>query len=256
MKTSRRQELKTNELSIFLQQAYASLKQNLNYVIGGVVVVVVILVIAFIVQSRREGSRNAAWQKYTDLRSQAPKVEDNPALLQTALELAAENAGNGDLGLRTGMLAADMAFDLAMSKDPIKAKAERVKLLKDAKTQYQALMERYSDQPATVSSLRYSLAKVEESLLVAGEGTKAAVLAQYEPLAKEAHGMYKSLAAEQIKTLDERIQPVKVVATRPAEPTATAPATAPATRPALVQPEVSNAQRTPATVPAATQPQP
>ena len=256
MKQSRRHELKTNELSVFLQQVYASAKKNLNYVVGGIVVVAVILVIGLYMRSHQEAAADKAWNDYTDLMRQAHEVDKKPELLQRAATLAAEQEGKGDLGRRTAKLVADMDLDLAMNLDPVKDKAKRLDLLKDARSRYEGIMQRYSDQPATVDAARYFLAKVEESLLVAGESTKDKVLALYEPLAKATNGPYKELAAQQIKTLDERIQPIQIVATRPAEPPATAPSTGPSARPAPVQPESPGTQPAPVVPAGSTSTQP
>lgn len=243
MKPSRRHELKTNELSVFLKQVYAGAAQNLNYVIGGVVVVVAILVVGLYVQRHREKSREEAWAKFTDLQSSAD--QPTQALVDSARELAAAHQGSGDLGPRSAALAADAAYGLALSLDPAKESAKRLELLRDARSRYEGMIERYSDQPAVVAAARFSLAKTEESLLMAGESTKEKVLAQYQILAKDEHGAFKALADKAMKTLDERTQPLKVVASRPAE----APAAIPNTQPTATQPEAVGTQ--PARVPPA-----
>jgi hypothetical protein len=256
MKPSRRHELKTNELSIFLQQVYASAKQNLNYVIGGVVVVVAILAVGLYIQHRRQATHENAWKQYEDLRTQVGRSGPNPSLLQSAATLAAEQEGSGDLGRPTAALAADIAFELAASLDPVKDKAKRLELLKEARSRYQGMTDRYSDDPDTAAAARFSLANIEESLLMAGESTKEKVLALYEPLTKAELGTYKTLAEEQIKTLDERIQPLQIVATRPAEPPATAPSPLTPTRPTTVQPEMPGTQPAPVAPLAPTMTQP
>ena len=53
MKQTRRKELKTNELSVYLQQIYEAAVRNATYLVGGVVVVVIVLVVALLTQRNR-----------------------------------------------------------------------------------------------------------------------------------------------------------------------------------------------------------
>lgn len=254
MKPSRRHELKTNELSVFLQQTYASAKQNRNYVIGGVVLVVGILIVGYYVQSRRHQSRDAAWDELRAVQSEIGK----PSLevLNRAKDLASAQAGSSDLGARTATLVGDVAYELALTEDMVKQPAKQLELLREARKQYESVIKDCADQAEEVAAARYRLAKTEESLIAFGEGTKAAVLAQYEILAKAEHGTFKLLAEQAMETLDERLQPLKLVATRPAETPATQPTTAPAI-PSAEAPAVAPVDTTaPATAPATTQPTP
>jgi hypothetical protein len=227
MKQSRRQELKTNELSVFLKQLYENVVRNLNYVIGGLVVVAALLAIGLYVQHRRQQARETAWSHFQEL--QRTSVTESPAALDKARELAVREQGNGELGPLSALTAADMADELAMSLDPAKDHDKRLALLRDAKDRYQGVIDGNPGRPALVARARYSLAKVCENLFVAGEGTKEQVRAQYEALLKDP--LYGSLAREQLDNMDQRLQPLKVVATRPAEQPATAPAGSPTTQP-------------------------
>lgn len=231
MKQSRRQELKTNELSVFLQQIYTSARDNANYVIGGLVAVVALLVIVLYVQHRRTEAREQAWNRYYEL--QGASVTEKPELMEQARAFAAQQRGNDQLGYRAAELAGDIAYQLAMSPEMLDDREKRLALLKDARDRYQQVIDQAPDNPAMVERARYSLAKIEENLLLAGESTKEKVRSLYEQIAKDEHGRYSGLAEEALGTLDERAEPLQLVATRPAETQpATAPATAPATLPA------------------------
>ncbi|HOB75682.1 MAG TPA: hypothetical protein PKG54_14285 [Phycisphaerae bacterium] len=230
MKQSRRQELKTNELSVFLQQLYASASRNANYIIGGAVVVVAVLAIALYVQHRRTQAREMAWKSFQELRAES--VVEKPELLEQARAMAEQQRGKGELGYRTAELAADMAYELAMSPKMASERAKRLELLRDARQRYQGLLDLASDNPVMAEGPRYNLAKIEETLLVMGESTPDKVRSHYQELLKNPHGRFYAMADEALRTLDDRTVPLKIVATRPADtqPT-TAPATAPATQP-------------------------
>jgi hypothetical protein len=235
MKQSRRHELKTNELSVFLQQLYASASRNVNYIVGGVVAVVVVLGIVLYVQHRRTQAREQAWAHYDELRRES--VAQKPEVLDQIRALAEQHRGKGELGRRTAELAASAASDLAMSPDVASDRARRLELLQDARQRYQGLLDQASDNPAMGERARYNLAKIEETLLLIGESTAERVRSHYQELAKNPHGRFSTLAVEALRTLDERTAPLKIVATRPADTqptTAMAPATAPATQPAAV----------------------
>lgn len=246
MKQSRRHELKTNELKLHLQQMYASAVRNANYLIGGVVVAVLILLLALYIQNRRHNARETAWDQLNDL--QRTNVSEKPEAVEQAAKLAAEHHGDKQLGPLAAMLHADLSYSLAMSLDPAKERDRYLKLLRDARDRYREVAQQYGDTDQRVAAqARLSLAAVEESLLVAGEESKEAVRQPYEALVKSGTPLYKDLAGEMLASLDERTQPLKLVATRPAE----TPTTAPATGPAATQPIISTR---PATTPAETQP--
>lgn len=227
MKQSRRQELKTNELSVFLQQLYASATKNANYIIGGLVAVVAILAIVMFVQHRRTQARDQAWLRYEEV--QRESVAEKPEVLEQVRALAEQQRGKGELGYRTAELAAGTAYELAMSPNTAKDGAKRLELFKDARNRYQALLDEKSDNPAMAERARYMLAKIEENLLLMGESTPDKVRSHYQELAKNPRGLFAPLANEALQTLGERTTPLKIVATRPAD---TQPTTAPATRPA------------------------
>lgn len=233
MKQSRRQELKTNELSVLLQQAYETASRNVNYIIGGVVLVILILVAMLYIQHRRTQAREDAWSRFNALQAQIEAVIDQPEILDQAKGFAAEMQGNEELKPRANTLVADMAYKRAMHVSPTSNRDERLNLLKEARDRYQEVVTNQSErQPALAARARLGLAAVEESLLMAGEGSREKAREQYEILAKGGLGLYSEMAADLLQTFDERVQPLKLVATRPAE----SPATAPATRTATTQP--------------------
>lgn len=243
MKQSRRHELKTNELSIWLQQTYAAAGRNINYIIGGVVVVVLILVIALFVRNRRYDAREAAWASYYEI--EATPVWQKPDVMDRARAFADEHAGDRDLGARSVLLLAGKAADVAMTLDPFKEADKRLAALNEAKKAYDTVIQDYADRPEFVVPARMGLATILESLVLIGQAGVEDVRKQYQAIVAEPEsGAYQFMAGEALKDLNERLVPITLVATRPAGFSTTAPATRSVVPPPIVpatQPATSSA---------------
>lgn len=238
MKQTRRKELKTNELRHLLDQLQEGVQRNATYLLIGLAAVVLILVIALYVRHNRHVARQQAWATYNEIRD--GNVFAQPQLLDRAAELAAAQAGNPDLGPLALQLHGDMAYRLAMSLTEEKDRARRMDLLKQAQQTYSEQISRYEQRQDVRARGRMSLAAVEENLVVAGQGTADSVRKLYQQVIDDVvegrPSVYRDLAREKLASLDKRLAPLQIIATRPAETapaTATAPAEAmpPATQP-------------------------
>ena len=228
MKHSRRQELKTNVLSVYLQQAYEKARLYANYIIGGAVIVVVIIVAGMVMRHSRLAALDQAQKTYSELR--AGNVAQRPELIDQAGRLADEQGPDSEIGARARELQGDLAYQLAMSP-AIKDQAEKIRLLKQAQTIYEQLLGVSANRPGVAARLRMSLAATDESLYVAGEGSADDIRRLYQQVIDGPDESFKTLARAQLNSLDERLAKLTIVATQPA---ASAPASAPATTAALV----------------------
>ncbi len=236
MKQTRRKELKTNELSAYLQQIYQSAGRHSNLIIGGVVVVVLILVAGLLVQRNRHVARQTAWNTYYSIRDRSAVV--TPELIEEARQLAEDSRNLGDLGPRAMELHADLNYSLAMS---LQGEPDRTKqLFKEAKGIYEQALALFGAQPGVAARVRMGLAPVEESLLVAGEGDVERIRKLYQQVIDDEVTGFGADAREQLATLDERLAHLEIVATRPAD-AAAAQATTPPPAAALPQPVVLEA---------------
>jgi len=257
MKQARRKELKTNELSVYLQQVYETASRNATYIIGGVVVVVLVLVIGLMVRRNRLVARQDAWRTYYSIRDQSAVV--TPELIDQARNLGASHGSDDDLGPRVSQLRADLAYALAITLSPIEQKERRTELFNEAKAAYEQMIHQFGSRPNVVARARMSLAAVEESLALAGQGDRAAVRRLYQDMIDAPVSVFQADAEARLDSLDERLTRLPIIATRPAQAPiiATRPAQAPiiATRPAepaVTQPTAPTTQPTPTTAPAAT----
>ncbi|GMV97112.1 MAG: hypothetical protein HRF43_10430 [Phycisphaerae bacterium] len=250
MKQSRRHELKTNDLSLWLQQTYAAAAQHANYLIGGAVVVVLILVVTVMVRGRRQDAREQAWLRYFEFQGQS--VKEKPELLEQVRAFAEEHRDDDELGPMAALLAADKAAERAMDLDPLKDADKRLEALKAARDEFTGWIGRFGEnQGRMVAHARLGLAAVLESLALVGQATAEDVRKQYQAvLALPEEGPHKVTARFGLETLDERLRPLKLVATRPAEPPASAPATQTTTAPASVPP-ITTAPSAPIIIPPA-----
>ncbi len=242
MKHTRRKELKTNELSVYLQQIYEAAARNATYLIGGVVVVVLVLVIGLLVQRNRNRAELDAWNSYSEIRS--GDVVSDPALLDRARGLAAGYGDNSDLGPLVLELQASLGHQRSLSTTRPVENAPEIKLLKEARGSYERLLEKFGQRADVAARARMSLASVEETLLVAGQGNIQTVRKHYQQVIDAEPNPYQDIARDLLANLEERVARLEIVApaelpasepaatTKPAPDTKPAPAAKPATMPA------------------------
>ncbi len=247
MKQTRRKELKTNELSIYLQQIQEAVGRHSNLIIGGVVVVVLILVAGLLVQRNRHATRQAAWENYHGIQSRMTTI--TPELIEEARQLAEDTRNQGDLGPLAMELHADLNYSLAIT---LQGEPERTKqLLQNAKSIYEQTLARFGSLPAVAARVRMSLAAVEESLLVAGEGDVERIRKLYQQVIDDPASGFSADASGQLATLDRRLIPLEILATRPAEEPGAAAAPAAQLQPVLIETPTPAPEVVPDTEPAA-----
>jgi hypothetical protein len=247
MKQSRRQELKTNALSVWLQETYAQLVRNSSYVIGGAVAIVVILIVVVVVQRNRQAAIDQAERTYIEIRSGS--VVEKPDLIDQAGRLAEEQGPTTPLGAKAAELQGDLAYQLAMTAGPRKP-ADMISRLKQAKAAYEPLLSQKVNDPGDAARLRMKIAASEESLCVVGEGSADTVRKLYQAVIDGADLSFKTIALELTKSLDERLAKLKIVATQPASVPATAAARITASAPVTLPPITVTPAPTPTSKPA------
>lgn len=256
MKKARRQELRSNELSIYLQQVYDAASRNANYVIGGVVVVAAILIIGFVLQSNKRAARQTAWNDYYAVREKSSRYSaDQPdqkpdAIITEVRRLADKHKSDSELGPRFMELEVDIAYRQAMITSPTAEREKRLALLKEARSAATQLLDRYAAQPEVAHRARMTLAAVEESLFLMGDGSLETVRKLYQSVLDASPNPFASEAKKQLDSLAKRTEKLELVATRPAEPPASQ-ATG-ATQPA--PPSLLNPPPPPPSAPAETPP--
>jgi hypothetical protein len=250
MKHIRRKELKTNELSAYLQQMRETVTRNSNYIIGGLVVVVLVLMAGLYVKRNRAEAETNRWREYQEIQKAASEGKGDVVDRAAGLVLAAQKAGDAKLGPQALSLYAGLLYDKALSTAAKPASAEREQLLEKAKTNYQELIKTYANRPEVIQAARMSLAAVAETLCVDGKQAELDVAKeQYKEVLKNPNSPYAPDARQKLDTLAERTAKLQIVATRPAEP-APAPATKPATKPATAPVVAPAPVRAPTTAPA------
>lgn len=215
MKQSRRKELKTNELSVYLNQLYEAAQRNASYLIGGVVVVVVVLVVGLLVQRSRHRAEADAWNSYNTIRR--GDVTTDPALLDNVQTLVAEYGDHADLGPLVLELQGRLAHQLALSMSEDENKQERVRLLKQARDAYRQELDTFGERLDIGDRVRMSLAAVEESLYVEGESEIDTIRQLYGDVVDRDDSPFRETAQGLLDELETRLSPVELVATRPAE---------------------------------------
>lgn len=242
MKQSRRKELKTNELSIYLQQIREAISRHQNTILLALVAVIVVLAVGMIVRKQRHAAYEAAYADYLDLRDQS--VIAQPELLEQAAALAATHADDAGLGPLTAELYAGMAYELAMNQTNLDNRARRVELFNTARSTLEGLLQRWGSRPMVAPRTRISLAAVLESLHVLGEGDIETIRKTYQSVIDGPPSAFTDDAKEQLKTLAERTAKLELVATRPAEPVI--PTTQPTVQITPVEPPAAAEPATPA----------
>jgi hypothetical protein len=251
MKQARRKELKTNELSVQLQNLYASVERNSTLIIAVVLAFVAIFVICLLIYQRRENNRQAGWAAYHDLQTKDPSTSRDA--LDNARQLASTWGSDRSLGPAVLALKGTMEHRLAMSLPDPQSKDQKIQLLKEASGTYKELLDRFGDSSQVKAQALMSLAGLEESLAILGQGSPEKVRQYYQDLVSEPN-TYTQFAKQNLAQLDERLKPIQIIATRPAATLPKWPETMPAeTMPAGVRPPQASRPST-ATAPATTQP--
>jgi len=242
MKQRRRQELKTNELSIYLKQAYDFLTRNATYVFGAAVVVALIIVVGTLnVRSQRRARADTAARLEL---IQSGEVTRDAKLLDELKDMASTYGTDPGLGPEILDMQASLAHQLALNLTTEADKTRRAELLKEAKATCEQAIRTFPSRTDVVARSRLVMATVEETLLSDHQGDLDRIRALYQQIIDGPPSPYKELARERLETLATRTAPLEIVSSRPAP-----------TRPAGAQPATTQ-RVTIATEPAATVPKP
>lgn len=222
MKQSRRKELKTNELSVYLQRLAEAVQANANYILAGVVAVLVILAVTGFIQRQRRLAQEEAWRQYISIREQS--VIPTTQVAEEISVLAEAQKNNPALGPRTLELMGDIHFSRAVTMPEPADPEKRRELYRKAAEAYREVLKRFGSSPEVAARARMSLAAALESLLILGEGDAAEIRRLYQEVIDSKASGFVADARNQLDTLDRRLAELRIVATRPAE-TTTADAT-------------------------------
>lgn len=226
MKQTRRKELKTNELSIYLHQMYETVQQNATYLLGGLVAIVAILVIFMYVQHRRHKTMADAWTSYYEIREK--DVTKEAGALDRARELADKYGDNAHLGPAVMQLRGDMAYELSLSLVKPEEQTRRLDLLQESKETFEHILNQYGSDTQVAARAQISLAAIGESLVVLGKVKIEEVRGHYQALVEKKPNPFAEVSEKRLAELTKHLEPLNIVATRPAEPPESAPASTPA----------------------------
>lgn len=218
MKQSRRQELKTNELSILLQQLYDAANRHARYLWGGLAVVLIVLTVGMVVQRNRRSGAEEAWREYYAIAES--KLAEKPELLDQVRTLAASKGDHAEIGPAVLFMQARLLYESALSMNKEADTSKRIERLQEARGVLDRLISGFSRQPDVVARAQLLLASVQESLFVEGQGDKETIRGLYQKLLTAGDGVYRKQVEERISTLDDRLQKIDIVT----PPPATAPA--------------------------------
>ncbi len=167
MKTKRRQELKSNDLAIYLQELREFVRANSSKIIMiGVVAVCLVAVIGFRVHSSSVSLENS-WQAYQNVAraSYTPDPENAEWLEDTRRQWEAVVESSGDRSFKAQAIWGYIDFcqrQFLSTRDS----ATKTRLLEIAERHCRLLMDRYASNPAMHAAALRALASVEENRYV------------------------------------------------------------------------------------------
>jgi hypothetical protein len=251
MKQRRRQELKTNELSIYLQQIYDFLVRNSTYVVGGVVVVALIIIVATMNSRSQRRAKVEAMNRITAI--QGGEAVQDLKLLDEVKDLVNSYGDDPGLGPSLLDLQASLAHRLALGRASEADKTEHERLLDEATSACEQAIRKFAGQPVVVSRAKLALAAIEETRFIDGQGNGEKIRKLYQEVIDGPVNPYQKLASEQLGSLENRLAKLEIVATRPAAsaPATTQPVT---TRAVTVTTQPATRVQIPKPMEAATQP--
>lgn len=239
MKTARRHELHTNELSHQIDELVVYFQKHGWPIVGAIVAIVVVVVAGFMYTSSKRSDAQRAWAEL--LRPQAI-VGATPADQITYFRGLADKNFDSMLSALALFQAGNVALGEATS--PKVSEAQRGDWFKQAELAYQQIIQNFPQHIIPVSNARLSLGLVAE-----GRNDAAAAKSIYQQMIDDA-GLKDYPAQIQaryrIKNLSGWATPVVF----PPAPPSTAPTTS--TAPATTTPEAALKTITPATPPTPT----
>src|SRR5207249_696287 len=117
----------------------------------------------------------------------------------------------------------------------------RLELLQEAKESFEHLLNEYGSDAQVAARAHISLANIGESLVALKQGSAEEVRKHYQAVVEKKPNPYSEIAEKRLAELTKHLEPLSIVATRPAEPPESAPASAPASAPIAVSTQPSAA---------------
>ncbi len=205
MKTERRHELKTNDLSAFIADANEWAKKRATTIGTVAVVVAVVFVSLTLVQRSRTSSTNAAWEQLRQLKFSPEEAETS----FDAVDQLVASTNDRDFKMMALLNVAKSAMNLSTSRPD----GFHPKFLDRAETAYRMLLKDYPERMPVVATALAGLASIEESRFVIDGDMKHRDIAkgylerlQNEPAFKGTP--FQTEAARRLKSLDSTFQVV------------------------------------------------
>ncbi len=172
MKATRRHDLQENELAKTLGDAVAYLRQNANWIVGGVVAVVVVALLVWYGFNQRTVTRQKQWQRYFALsngvqyqgRQTGAEAQSIPTRLrQDLLELAGETSQQNLAAWANVQIGYSGFEELTRRRTDLDAAAVDV-LAGETRSGYERVIANYPAQTPAVGEAHLGLGKLLESL--------------------------------------------------------------------------------------------
>lgn len=208
MKTERRHELRTNDLSAFLLDTQEWAKKHAT-ALGTVSVVAVVVVLSVAMVSRsRDSSMDAAWET---MRTLSFTLEDAEASFITLDGLISE-AKDRDFKMKALLNKATRSMNMAL----LQAEGFQPEYLDWAEEAYHALLDGYADRMPVAATALGGLATIEENRFVTDgdlshRDTARAFLERLQNQAEFKGTPFQTNAARRLQTLDETFQTITMV---------------------------------------------
>jgi len=235
MKAARRQELKTNELALTIEQFRGWLRTYGNYLVIGVVVVAVVVLVWMYQKRSAAAARVAAFKQISTLPF---STDDEARSTVEKLKQLAADAEDDALAIQALRRQAGVAMSRASASQDGTINAD---FLNMAKTAYQKMLDRAVDRPLDQGAALCGLASVEEDQFVidGNPDHKAAARKYLERIRDDFRfvGMpFVGVALDRLNKLDDVFVQVAIVA----PPVVTPPESPPITlQPGFATPEES-----------------
>jgi len=226
MKAARRQELKTNELALTIEQFRGWLRTYGNYLIIGVVVVAVVVLVWMYQRRSASAARVAAFKQISTLPF---STDDEARSTVEKLKQLAADAQDDALAIQALRRQAGVAMSRALASQDGAINAD---FLAMAKTAYQKMLDRAANRPLDQGAALCGLASVEEDQFIidGNPDHKAAARKYLERIRDDSRfvGMpFVGVALDRLNKLDDIFVPVAIVM----PPAPAAPAVPPVTPP-------------------------
>jgi hypothetical protein len=235
MKTSRRSELKTNELILELVKLREFVEKHWQYVVGGIVAILVLALLLVYWRQSAAASRAEAMNALVEARAKTEGLQER---VDKLIQLAGEYSDEQVVLAALDAASAEALRGLMVSSTTQKADL-RKNLLDAAEKANRRIVAEYASNPDAVARAYLGLAAVAENRFNKDEARKYYKAILDDPRIA-ANKLYRSMAAKREATLDARMEPVEILPSPPAT----------ASAPTATQPEAAF----PILVPSATQP--